>query len=868
MGTGFGVPLAPAVSNRLRRARLQAGLSLDYAAGLGYALEPGTTAFAVLVSGDWQSRGMAATSGGRTSDTAPSPTLYGTTCPFPGKMKCFNNGPLPLDASPGGATALATALDPADIATVVDADCTLNPLIQRDVPLFYAMWERAAALQETNHVVFGFAFGIGSTSFNDRLYGFKGSRASGTVTISGTTATITVSSGDVAAAPNLILIGAGIAANTSIVSIDSGVSTGACTATVSVSQTVGPVAFTTQDQRQQQYKNYIVALDAFAAWARANGYTPIMPDFYFIGGEAENSAVAKANGVNTLKNLRTTADEFTTRLYAGTVNAGKTAWIIDATCNSPRYDINHDPATNEGNDTPSLANMGLVNNMTLAAEAMARETDAAGVANDAKYIAIPTYHYPADADGRVHLGNDSVGYRHMGADLGLTSIYVGNGLDARWPAILQVVRVKGSTSVAVTYSEPCEFDTTQVNNPGQYGFKYTSNGSEIAINGFSWNGATLTLTLASEPGAGETEVLSYACDNATLFDGAISRQSPFGPVADGLAAGGYPWDVPVYGLARLAGQRGNVRSVATYGRDVQFGQSRPRWAVQQKISVNVTAGTGNVLTLHQTAGITPSFLIDAGDTSSVASGNQTITDLSASAALYWLGIDGTSTNDPALQAAAGSIPAWLKFDNGGAAGAESDQVLTPQGTPAFMANLHKTGGEGVLFAAVYMPAAPNYATIQYILANCRNDTSGQAGVAFRISTAGQPGFNVRGAAGVSVLSHNMPTAEKVVQGWNVFAIGIKEGATGWSLGSNGSKFVATINTYACTYTTPSAAAAEGTPRIGMNVRTTVAAADTLVNGAGLGAVGMAPWMSAETFLPVFRSLCARFGLTIGSLPQG
>ncbi|MGL6208406.1 MAG: hypothetical protein ACRC14_01085, partial [Paracoccaceae bacterium] len=284
--------------------------TVNYATGLGYALEPGTSAFAVLVTGDGQSPFIGATGG---ESALPPTRQYNLLPPLPRKYVCFNNGPFPLDANTGGPEALETALDLSDIATVVDCADYINPQVQRDTPLLSAGLVIADALRGTSHKVFAFAFAIGSTSFNDRLYGFKGSRAAGTVSISGTTATITVASGSLNA-KNLILIGSGIAANTFITTDPAPLGTGTFSVQVSPSQTVGPVAFTTQDQRQRQYKNFILALDAFAAWARANNLTPIMPHFFFIGGEAESNAPLVATGRNLFANLREVVNEFANRL--------------------------------------------------------------------------------------------------------------------------------------------------------------------------------------------------------------------------------------------------------------------------------------------------------------------------------------------------------------------------------------------------------------------------------------------------------------------------------------------------------------------------------------------------------------------------
>ena len=385
--------------------------TLDYAravidGGLGYQLEPGSTKFAMFKPAEGQSNCAAAGDGSFLPQGYVEPGPYNVIPPLPDRLFCFNGGIRPLNAQPGNVS-LNVALTPADIASVVPAACAINALNQRDYPLFSAALMVADALRGTPHIVFCCAFPVGSTSLSERLLGFTGARASGTVTITGTTAAITVT----AATPglnvaDLFLIGTGIAAGTQIVGSVTGDPTGSCTATVNISQTVGPVAFTTKDQRPQQYKNFVMALDAFAAWARANGYTPIMPDLYFIGGEAEGDTSAKANGIVTLKSLQTVVNEFTARLYAGTVNEGKTATIIDAVVNLPRNDPNHDPASNEGLATPFLGNMGRVSNMALAALAMDLEVTAAGARHSTSYIAIASYFCAADADARAHFGPD------------------------------------------------------------------------------------------------------------------------------------------------------------------------------------------------------------------------------------------------------------------------------------------------------------------------------------------------------------------------------------------------------------------------------------------------------------------------------
>lgn len=834
-------------------------------ANLGLQFEPGRPKALLILFDDGQSNGAGATAGGRSSDAGATATLYNTRNPLP-NMLCFNGGIRPLAASPGGSTALATVLSPASIASVVPAADAINPLLQRDTPIYSAMLAVADALRGTNHAVFGLSDAIGSTSLSERLIGFTGSRAAGTVSINGATATITVASGSLSA-ENLILIGAGIAANTTITTVPAPTGTGTFSVQVTPSQSVSSVAFTTQDQKPQQYKNMISALDAAATWARANGYTPMLPFVTFMGGEAEGDAQSKANGINSLRTLRTVANEFAARIYSGTVNAGQIPWIINAVVASPRYLINQDPPSNVSNNSPSLANMGLVNNMTLAAAAMALEVDATGAAYDTKSIAVPAYYLPADADGRVHFGNDSIGHVLRGEYIGATMVALGNGQEARWPQIVRAQRTKGSLSVTVTFSEACEFDGGQiVSNPGQNGFRYRDSIGTIAITAFAWAGATLTLTLASEPVGAET--LSYACDNATLFTEATSRNSPFGLASLGPSSGGWPFDVPVYGLGNQAGQRGNVRAVQVYGWSVQSARPLHRYACQFKGLVDVDAGTGSALAMHTTAGVTPAFLLDMGDVASwpaPVSGvpNQTLTDLSASAAAYWLGVDGTTANDPTYVAAAAGIPAWARFD--GTPGVKSGKVILPQGTPAFLADLHKAGGAAVITVAFFVPSYTTFPTIQYLLANCSNEVGGGAGVAVRVGTTGQPGINIRGAGGSSVLSVNLPGTAKVVPGWNVISIGWQAGASGWAWDSNSSKFVAAVNTFAATYTSPSSGAAEAAPVIGANYKGAVVNMDTLVSGAGIGGVWVDPYSSATDALPIFRSACARFGLAVGPL---
>lgn len=827
---------------------------------LGLQFEPGRPKALLILFDDAQSNGAGATAGGRSSDAGATATLYNTRNPLP-NMLCFNGGIRPLAASPGGSTALATVLSPASIASVVPAADAINPLLQRDTPIYSAMLAVADALRGTDHAVFGLSDAIGSTSLSERLIGFTGSRAAGTVSISGTTATITVASGSLSA-DNLILIGAGLAANTTITTTPAPTGTGTFSVQVTPSQSVSSVAFTTQDQKPQQYKNMIAALDAAATWARANGYTPMLPFVTFIGGEAEGDAQLVANGINSLKTLRTVANEFAARLYAGTVNAGQIPWIINAVVASPRYLINQDPPANTGNNSPSLENMGLVSNMALAAVAMVQGVDATGAAYDTKSIAIPAYHLPADPDGRVHFGNDSIGHVLRGQDIGAAMVALGAGQNPIWPQILRAKRTKGSLSVAVTFSEPCEFDGGQlVSNPGQYGFSYGGGGSFVAITGFDWAGNVLTLTLASEPTG--AEALHYACDNAELFTEATSRNSPFGLASLGPASGGWPFDVPVYGLGNQRGQRGNVRAAQVYAWSVQTGRPLHRYAVQQKVAVDVDAGAGNVLAMHSVAGVTPAFLMDLGDPACLPPSSQTLTDLSAGAAAYWLGVDGTTANDPTYVPAAAGIPAWARFD--GTPGVKSGKVILPQGTPAFLADLHKAGGAAVITVAFFVPSYTTFPTIQYLLANCSNEVGGGAGVAVRVGTTGQPGINIRGAGGSSVLSVNLPGTAKVVPGWNVISIGWQAGASGWAWDSNASKFVGTLNTFAATYTSPSSGAAEAAPVIGANFKAAVANMDTLVSGAGIGGLWVAPYSSATDALPIFRSACARFGLPIGAL---
>jgi len=828
-------------------------------ASMGFSLESGHTAFAALVCDDGQSLALGATEG---SSSLPASREINSLPPMPGKYLCFNNGICPRNSSPGGETALNTALTSAEIASVVDCADYINPLVQRDTPIFSAGLMIADALRHTNDKVFALSFAVGSTSLSERLVGFTGSRASGTLSISGTTATITVSSGSLNA-DNLILVGTGIAADTYITTVPAPTGTGTFSVQVSPSQTVASTSFTTQDQKPRQYKNYLMAIDAFATWARGQNLTPILPFFLWIGGNAESDSVAVANARNQNLNLRTVVNAFALRLH-GAANAAQVPWIIDAAVSAPRTNVNHDPVANEGDDTPDLSNMGLVNNMTLSSGQMARAVDVSGARYDTRWVSCATYHHPTTTGARVHIGDDPIGYIYMGGDMGMTAIDIANGEDARWPAITRVARVKGNLNVAVTFSEACEFSSELIGNPGQYGLKYTGGGTEVAISAFAWSGATLTLTLASEPTG--AEVLSYACDNATLFEPIVSTNSPFGPVSGGLASGGYPWTQPGYGLGNQTGQRGSIRGTAIPGYCVQTGRPLYRYANQQKATVDVTAGTGTIAAMHETASITPAFLVDTGDPACYPGSGQTIIDLSGAAELYWLGIDGTTANDPAYVAASGGIPSYLRFDGGGGAGVKSGQICKAQGSPTFLANLHKTGGAAVFIAAFYMPAAPTYSAIQYLLANCRNGSGGGPGVAFRVSTAGNPGFNIRGASNANVMSVNLPTETRVVAGWNVMMIGIQEGGTGWAWVSNGSRYLATLSTFACTYTSPSSDDPEASPIIGGNYQAAVANIDSLFNGSGIGAIGVGPWGASNDYLPLFRSVCAAYGLEVGPLP--
>lgn len=843
--------------------------TVDFAGALGYQLEEGTNGFVVVLPVCGQSNALAATDG---ADGVGSSVLYNVLPGMPGKLLCFNGGIAPTDANPGGEDALDTALTPADIATVVDARVDINLRKLREMPSYSAGLYLANALGD-NDKVFLVSMAVGATDTSARVVGFKESRASGTVTITGTTASFDVSSfvaTGLAGAPNLSIIGVGIDPATTIVSIDSGDPTDVCTATVSVAQNVGPVAFTTKDQRPQQYQNFAMALDAIAVWAQGQGKTAIMPFWMEIGGEAESTAVAVANALVTAADLVTVADELAARLHAGTVNAGQQPIIINRPPGAPRTNLSNDPPANnngmawpDGVNTPDESNMKKVSNMTLASEVMMRGVDATGAPYSDRWYSVSAYHHPADADARVHIGNDPIGHVLAAEDMGLVMVDLADGLDPRWPSIIGVQRVKGNLSVTVTFSEPCTFDTDLVVNPGQYGFRYTGGGTDVAITNFSWAGAVLTLTLASEPAG--VEVLAYACGNATEYIPAKSRQSPFGAPSEGLAGGGFPFDGPGMGLGNQGGQRGNVVSVATYGYSLQTGRPMRRFAGHWQPAVDVTAGTGNLLALHTAGGVTPSFLIDAGDSASVPAGGQTFTDRSASAALYWRGVDGTSANDPADEAAAGGLPAWLRFDGGGGAGVKSGKLVTPQASPTYLADLHKAGGSAVLFAAIYMPTGPTYPTNQYILANCRNGSGGGAGVVFRISTAGNPGVTVRNASNGTVYNHNLPTASRVVAGWNVIAYGLRDGGTSWAWDSNGSKFVATKITNATAFSSPAAGAAEASPIIGGNYLAATVNIDSLVNGAGIGFVSVASWVAAEDFLPIFRSACARFGLPVGPL---
>lgn len=862
-------------------------LTLDLAAGMGFQYEPGRTAgFAVLWPIDGQSGAIGATSG---ANGLPASAEYNRVPPLPGRFLCFNNGPYPLNAGPGGAAALATALTSAEIASVVDCADFINTLIPRDTPLFSGGLTVAAALAD-QHKVFALSFAIGSTSVSERWIGFTGSRAEGTVSITGTTATIDVTSGGGdAVAVGLILSGTGIAANTIITAITGGDPAGACTATVSVAQTVVGLPFETRDQRPLQYQNFVMALDAFAAWARGQNLTPIMPWMCRKSDEADGNAVAVANARKIMTDTRTVVNEFAARLYAGGPNAGQIPWIIDCQVASPTDDINHFPVTNEdaGNqNTPDLSLMGKVSRMTLGSLSMARDVDAAGNRYDTRWVSIAAYHQPSTDGARVHIGDDPVGYIWHGGDLGLAAIRIGNGLDARWPAILRAARTRGSLTVTLTWSEPCEFDGGElVIDPGQYGFRYEDSLGSIACSGFVWSGGgtVLTFTLATEPVGAET--LSYACGNATLFDaitGAVttdmtraikSTKAPYGYVSGGLASGGYPWIAPGSGMGSRQGQRGNVRATVARGRCRQTGRRLYPYANHQTMRVDVDAGTGTLLAMHTAAGFTtgaglaPSFIADFGDAACYPGSGQTITDRSPSAALLWLGLDGTGANDPAYQAAASGLPAFLRFDGGGGVGVKSGQFCKAQGTPAFLDSLHKAGGAAILMGAVYLPtvAPPN---TQYLLANCRNASGFGAGIALRVSTAGQPGINVRGATGGSVFSYNLPNpASKVVVGWNVFAIGLNAALnTLWSVDSNGSKFVTTVNTSTCTYSSPSTGDPESVPHIGGNYVAAAANIDSMVNGSAIAGVTVAPWTDVTAFLPVFNSLCDRLLLPRGPVP--
>jgi hypothetical protein len=136
---------------------------------------------------------------------------------------------------------------------------------------------------------------------------------------------------------------------------------------------------------------------------------------------------------------------------------------------------------------------------------------AASIASGGKIILVgPKYHLPYALDG-VHLTNE--GYRHMGEDY--AKAYRRTILEGKpWEPLRPISVTRTGAVITVKFLVPVPplvFDDQLVTDPGDKGFEFDQDGSDVpAIADVALTGPdTVTITLAAEP-TGQNQRIQYA----------------------------------------------------------------------------------------------------------------------------------------------------------------------------------------------------------------------------------------------------------------------------------------------------------------------------------------------------------------------
>lgn len=426
-----------------------------------------------------------------------------------------------------------------------------------------------------------------------------------------------------------------------------------------------------------------------------------------------------------------------------------------------------------------------------------------------------------------------------------------NGLSVVEPYILpntaanpsRISRATNSATVQVTLSEGSTIRTDIGIAPpadGGEGFCYYTGGSRLAVSGiYNYSGGNKqTINSVSVNGTAVTPTLSAAASVVSGF-----------PYITYAAEGATQFTAPVvattngsYGLGRKTGIRGRLFGTTPLGYSNMDGSTLERPVMSAILPVFEYYQTASMYDAAVAYGLTPDFYVDMRDIRCVASGSaQALTDIGTLGQNYWRGTNNTvEASDPTITGTPGSLTRSTYYNFNRA------QWCTPQSATnltTFLKDAHKASGTGHLIVLYQHVVTGN---AQVILATCQG-TGGSAlqGVILQMSATNIPQFLVKDASNGTVFS---ATSTALADGdYAVLEIA-------WTAG--GTYFFRTSKapdpgTATCTFTSPSASAAQSALYIGL--AGAGGPSGTRLNSNLMAILGWTTPKAYDVSLPVFNT---------------